>query len=97
MALPCGSKPMRRASSRSSLVSAPPSFATLQQVRQLHYVRSDPPSLIAREQVRRRSAAGLIFEIDVGERLPVGVADDEAGVGLLDGPGRREAALGQPS
>ena len=30
----------------------------------------------------------------VGERLPVGVADDEAGVGLVDGPGRREAALG---
>jgi len=31
--------------------------------------------------------------IDVGERLPAGVAHDEAGVGLLDGPGRREAAL----
>jgi len=28
----------------------------------------------------------------LSERLPVGVADDEAGVGLLDGPGRREAA-----
>jgi Protein-L-isoaspartate(D-aspartate) O-methyltransferase (PCMT) len=28
----------------------------------------------------------------VGERLTVGVADDEAGVGLLDGPRRREAA-----
>jgi hypothetical protein len=28
------------------------------------------------------------------ECLPVGVADDEAGVGFLDGPGRREAALG---
>jgi hypothetical protein len=27
----------------------------------------------------------------IGERMPVGVADDEAGVGLLDGPGRREA------
>ena len=26
-----------------------------------------------------------------GHRLPVGVADDEAGVGLLDGQGRREA------
>ena len=36
----------------------------------------------------------LLFEIHVGERPPVGVADDEAGVGLLDGPGRREAALG---
>ena len=27
-------------------------------------------------------------------RPPVAIADDEAGVGLLDGPGRREAALG---
>ena len=26
--------------------------------------------------------------------LHVGVANDEAGIGLLDGPGRREAALG---
>ena len=35
-----------------------------------------------------------IREVDVGERLPVVIADDEAGVGLLDGPGRREAADG---
>jgi hypothetical protein len=34
----------------------------------------------------------LVLEIDVGERLPIGVADDEAGVGLLDGPWRWEAA-----
>jgi hypothetical protein len=33
----------------------------------------------------------LLLEIDVGERLPVGVADDEAGVGFLDGPGGRKA------
>jgi hypothetical protein len=32
----------------------------------------------------------LLLEIDVGERLPVGVTDDEARAGLLDGPGRRE-------
>ena len=31
-----------------------------------------------------------IREVDVGERLPVGVADDEAGVGFLGGPRRRE-------
>jgi hypothetical protein len=30
--------------------------------------------------------------IGVPQRLPVGVADDEAGVGLFDGPGRWEAA-----
>jgi hypothetical protein len=31
-------------------------------------------------------------EARVPVNLPAGVADDEAGVGLLDGPGRREAA-----
>ena len=39
----------------------------------------------------------LFLEIDVGERVPARVADDEAlsvelGVGFLDRPGRREAA-----
>jgi hypothetical protein len=28
--------------------------------------------------------AGFILEIDAGERVAVGVADDEAGVGLLE-------------
>jgi hypothetical protein len=40
----------------------------------------------------RRPPARLLLEVHVGARLPVGVADDEAGVRLLDGPGRREAA-----
>jgi hypothetical protein len=45
--------------------------------------------------VRRRSPAGLLVEIDVGERVAVGVADDEAGlaelgVRVIDGPGRRK-------
>jgi hypothetical protein len=65
-------------------------------------VRGDPPGFVAGEQLGRRAASRLLFEIHVGERLPVGVADDEAppmqlGVGLVDGPRRREAALGQPS
>jgi hypothetical protein len=43
-------------------------------------------------------AARLVLEIDIGERVPAGVADDEAppiqlGVGVVDGPRRREAAL----
>jgi hypothetical protein len=29
----------------------------------------------------------FVLEVDVGERLPVGDADDEAGVGLPDRPG----------
>ena len=54
----------------------------------------NPPGLVVSEQLGRRSTTRLVLEIDVGERLPIGVADDEAGVGLLGGPGRREAALG---
>jgi hypothetical protein len=42
----------------------------------------------------RRSPPRLLLEVDAGERLPVRVADDVAGVRLLGGPGRREAALG---
>jgi hypothetical protein len=41
--------------------------------------------------VGRGAPSRLIFEIDVGERLAVGVADDEALV--LDGPRRREMAV----
>jgi hypothetical protein len=52
----------------------------------------DPPGLVAGEEVRRRAASRLFLEIHVAERLPVGVTDDEAGVGLLGGPWRREAA-----
>jgi hypothetical protein len=39
------------------------------------------------------SPAGFILEIDIGERLPVVVADDKAGVQFLDRPRRREADL----
>ena len=35
---------------------------------------------VAGERPGRRSTARLLLEIDVGERLPVGVAKDEAGV-----------------
>jgi hypothetical protein len=58
---------------------------------------------VAGEQLGRRTSSRLLLlEIEVGQRLPVGVADDEAppiqlGVGLVDGRRRREAALGQPS
>jgi hypothetical protein len=44
--------------------------------------------------VRRRPPPGLILEIDIGQRVTVGVADEDAvlaefGVGIVDGPGRR--------
>jgi hypothetical protein len=37
-------------------------------------------SLVAGKEMRRRASSGLILEIHVSERLPVGIADDEAGV-----------------
>lgn len=39
-----------------------------------------------------RSSPRLLLEVDVGQRLPVLVADDETGAGLIDLPWRREAA-----
>jgi hypothetical protein len=37
--------------------------------------------------------SGFPLEIDIGERLPVGVADIKAGFGFLNGPGRRETDM----
>jgi hypothetical protein len=58
-------------------------------------VGSDAPRLIFAQQLRRCLSPRLILEIDVGERLPVVVAHDEASVGLVGGPRRREAACGR--
>ena len=69
-----------------------------QQPRQLGDVGGDSPGLVIGEQFGRRASSGLVIEVDVGERLAVAVADDEAlpielRVGLLDGPRRREVML----
>ena len=48
---------------------------------------SDAPRLVAGEELRRRAAVRLLLAIDVSERLPVGVADDEAGEKALRGCG----------
>jgi hypothetical protein len=53
-------------------------------------VGGDPPGIVAGEQVRRRATPRLIFEVGIGQRLPLAVANDEAGVCFLNGPGRRE-------
>ena len=46
----------------------------------VRHIGGDAPRLVAGEQLRRCATSRLPPEIDVGERLPVGVADDEAGV-----------------
>jgi hypothetical protein len=70
------------------------SLHAAQQIGQLGDVGSDTPRLVAREQVRRGAPAGLILEIDIGERLAFLVTDNEAGIvrGLIDGPRWRETA-----
>ena len=45
-----------------------------------------------RASSRVSSAPRLFLAIDVAERLPVSVADDETGGDFLNGPGRREVA-----
>ena len=62
------------------------------QPRQLCDAGGDAPGLVSCQQLRN------LLEINVGQRLPVGVADDEAlslqlRVKLLGGSERREAAL----
>ena len=52
---------------------------------------------MAHHHMRGRAPAGLILEIDIGERVAVAVADDETLLTQLKsestyGPGRREAA-----
>ncbi len=59
-------------------------------------VRRHPPRLVPGEQLRRRAPAGFILEIEIAERLPVRVADDEAGVVVLfDRPWRGKATRGK--
>ena len=61
-------------------------------VRQFSKIHRDPPCLIFGGQFCRRSPAGLILEIDIGQLLPGAVSHGKAGVQFLDGPRRREAA-----
>jgi hypothetical protein len=49
-----------------------------QQLRQLGDVGGDAPGLVAGEQLGRRTPSRLILEMDVGQRLPAVVPDDEA-------------------
>jgi hypothetical protein len=53
-----------------------------------------PQSVVPRREsaCARPSCGGLVFEIDIGERLPFGVADAEALGCLVNYPGVREAA-----
>jgi hypothetical protein len=53
---------------------------------------SDTPGLILGEPLRGTPTNGLLREVEIGQRLLVGVGDDEALAVLVDRPGRPEAA-----
>jgi hypothetical protein len=63
-----------------------------QQLRQLGDIGGDAPRLVTGEQLARRPATGLILAIDKCQRLPVGVAHNEARGGFLDCQRRGEVA-----
>jgi len=72
-------------------------LASAHQLRQLGDIHRNPPRLIARHEVRRQAPPGFVLEMDVGERVVVGIADNvailaEPGVRVIDRPGRWEAA-----
>src|SRR5262245_43510347 len=63
-----------------------------QQLRHLGHIDGDAPRLLAREHVRRCAPTRLILAIDVSNRGPVVITDDEAGVCFVRDPRCREAA-----
>jgi hypothetical protein len=63
-----------------------------EQRRQPGDVRCNPPCIFARQQLCQCSPAGVIIEIDIGERLTVSIPNDDAAVEFFDGPWRRKAA-----
>ena len=59
----------------------------LHQLRQLRHVDRDPAGFVAREKIGSGASARFILIIDVTERSPVGIADNEArGVDFFDRP-----------
>jgi hypothetical protein len=65
-----------------------------QQVRQLGNVHRGAPRLVLGQPSHSHAPAGLVFVINVRERLALGVADAKAlGGRVVDAPGRRECAV----
>jgi hypothetical protein len=61
-----------------------------EQRRQLCDIGSNLPRIVARQELCYRSPAGVILEIDVGQRLSVSIPNDDTAVEFFDGPGRRK-------
>jgi hypothetical protein len=72
------------------------SVTSTRQPRQLGEVRRHAAGLVAREPLHAHLPLRPVLEVDVGERLAVGVADAEAFSCLVDGPGPARSG-GPPS
>ena len=67
----------------------------LHQPLQLGDVDGDVPCFVFGHQIRRRTSARLILEVDVSERVAVVILTmKQAEFASIDGPRRREAARG---
>jgi hypothetical protein len=91
----------RCAASLAAVISAPASDTAdqtplaPQQLRQLGDVGGDAPRLVSGQQVAGGTSPRLPLEIEIAERLPVGVLHDVARrVRFIARPRRREAARG---
>ena len=75
------------------------SSAQAEQLRQLGEVRRREAGLVPGEQLGRRASTGLVLKIEITERLPVRVADDETLRVLVDhqGGGKRRAEGIEPT
>jgi hypothetical protein len=62
------------------------------QLWQLSDVEGNAPSFVARQQSGGSASAGFVLIIDVVERLPISIADDEASAVVFKVPWRQEAA-----
>ena len=76
---------------RRVYAAPPPGNAMLTRTTRIRTARASS----AGEQPGRGASGPLLLAGDIGECPPVGVADYEAGIGLLDLPQRREAATRQ--
>jgi hypothetical protein len=58
--------------------------ATCPAIPEFSNIHRDPPRLVLREQLRRRSPARLILEIDIRQPLPGAVDHDKARIQFID-------------
>ena len=64
-----------------------------QQIRQPGEAGRHHSGFVAHEPLRCQATLQIVLEVEVAQRLPAGVVDDEGLGALLDGPWRGEASM----